>query len=153
MKATKSYGDIVNLLESLEGKIETEIEKFQEECSKKYTLDITREIIQYAIDYLKMKINLIMNDIIKDFNWYTVVIDATEIHLNMYEIEALLRQVKRKIQDNIPKDPDIEDLQIILKKYLRKVICRIPTKWTEPVALQFLQQFETMLNQLGIIVD
>ena len=152
LTATREYGDIVNLLESLEEKIEAEIEKFQVEFTQKFSLEATHDILQYATDFVKMKVILAIKDIIKDFNWFSVVFDCTEINLNMYEVEALLRQVKRQMKDTIPQDQTIEDIQVTMKKYLRKVICKIPTKWTEPVVLEFLKQFKSTLDQLGISV-
>ena len=56
------------------------------------------------------------------------------------------------MKDTIPQDPTIEDIQVTLKKYLRKVIVKIPTKWTEPVVLEFLEQFKSTLDKLGISV-
>ena len=152
LHATREFGDIVNLLESLEEKIEAEIEKFQVDFTQKFSLETTHDILQYATDFVKMKVNLVIKDTIKDFNWFSVVVDCTEINLNMYEIEALLQQVKRQMKDTIPQDPTVEDMQITLKKYLRKVICKIPTKWTEPIVLEFLKQFKNTLEQLGISV-
>ena len=153
LHATKQYGDIIILLEALEEKINTEIETFQQEFSKKYSVEITRDIMQYISDFLRVKINLIIRESIKEFSWYNIIIDCTEINLNLYEIEAILSRVRLQMKDIIPEDPAVGDLKIILKKYFRKVICQIPTRWTESVVLKFLKQFEETLNQLGITID
>jgi hypothetical protein len=70
----------------------------------------------------------------------------------MNEIEAIISRVTREMKDALPAESSPEDIQVYLKKYVRKVLCKIPTKWTTPVALQFLKRFEETLNQLGIIV-
>lgn len=151
LNATKEYSDIIKVLESLDEKIDTEIEKFREDFTQKYSLEITRDILQYATDFLKMKFHLLLKDTIKDFSWFNVIIDCTAINLNMNEIEAILSQVQLKMKDSIPKES--EDFQIILKKYLRKVICKFPTKWTEPVVQKFLKKVAETLTQLGIVID
>ncbi|MHA1129217.1 MAG: hypothetical protein ACTSRC_05925 [Candidatus Helarchaeota archaeon] len=153
LKTTKEFNVIVNLLESLEENIEKELAKFQQDFSQKYSLDITRDILQYATDFIKMKIIFLVKDCLKEFSWYTIVIDCTEIPLNMMEMEALLRRVQRTIKDKIPQDPTVEDMQIIIKKYLRKVICKIPTKWTIPVVSEFLEIFQENLRQMGIVTN
>ena len=58
LNATKEYSDIIKVLESLDEKIDTEIEKFREDFTQKYSLEITRDILQYATDFLKMKFHL-----------------------------------------------------------------------------------------------
>ncbi len=150
LKASKTYGEIVNLLDSLEEKIEAELKNFQQEFTQKYKLAITQEIMQYATDFLKLKMNLTIKDVIKDFNWFTIILDCSEINFGMSEIEGLIRRVNRKMKEAIPKEAGTDEVQIILKKYLRRVICKIPSSWTQPVALDFLKQFEATLIQLGI---
>ena len=149
LKATKEYGEIVSLLEEMKRKIETEIDKFQEE-SDKFSLEMTKEIIQYVTDFVKLKFNYILNDLIKQFDWFNIFIDCTDIDLNMNEIEALLRSINSQMKSELPEGAEPE-IQIILKKYLRRALCKIPTKWTEPVILRFIKQFEETLEQLGVI--
>ncbi|NVM54851.1 MAG: hypothetical protein HWN66_14200 [Candidatus Helarchaeota archaeon] len=153
LKVTREYSEIIDLLETLEENIESEIGLMQEEFKQKYSLDITHEILQYATDLVKMRTTFLIKDMIKDFDWFNIIIDSTEIDLNMNEIEALISRVSRQIKDSIPKDADPEDIQVILKKYLRKIICRIPSKWTESVVQIFLKQFEETLNQLGVTIS
>ncbi len=152
LKVTKEYSEIVNVLKSLEQIIETEIRVMQDEFKNKYSLEITKEILQYATDLIKMKVNILLKDTIEEFNWFNVIIDCTEIDLNMNEVEALIRRVSRQIKDSIPKEASHEDIQIVIKKYLRKLICKIPSQWTKPVVQQFINQFEKTLNQLGVII-
>ena len=152
LKATKEFGAIVELLESMEEQIETEISKFQEEYAQKYKLDITHDILNYATDYLKLKFTSIIKDALKNFDWFTIFIDCTEIDLNMNEIEAILSQTSRDLKDSIPDGSSSDDIQIILKKYLRKVICKVPTKWKTSIIQELLKRFEDSLNQLGVVV-
>ncbi len=153
LNTTKEFSVMVTLLESLEENIELEIDKFREEFTQKYSLDITRDILQYATDYIRTKVLLLVKDCLKEFNFYTVVFDCTEISLNMMEMEALLRRVQHTIAEKIPEDPAIDDMQIIIKKYLRKVICKLPTKWTKPVISDFLTVFKENLKQMGIVTS
>ena len=153
LKVTREYGDIVNLLEKLEETLATEIGLMQEEFKERYSLDLTKEILLYATDLVKMKINFLFKDAIKDFDWFTIIIDCTEIDLNMNEIEALMSRVSRQMKSSLPDGAEPEDLEIIIKKYLRKLICRIPSKWTKPVVEQFLKRFEETLNQLGVVIS
>jgi hypothetical protein len=153
LNTTKEFSVMVTLLESLEENIELELDKFQEEFTQKYSLDITRDILQYATDYIRTKVLLLVKDCLKEFNFYTIVFDCTEITLNMMEMEALLRRVQHTIADKIPEDPAIDDMQIIIKKYLRKVICKLPTKWTTPVVSEFLTVFKENLKQMGIVAS
>jgi hypothetical protein len=150
LKATKTYSEIVTLLDSLEARFEAEIKNFQQEFTQKYKLAITQEIMQYTTDFLKMKFNLTIKDITKDFNWFTIILDCSEMNLGMSEIEALIRRVNRKMKDVIPKEAETDEVQIILKKFLRRVICKIPSTWTQPIALNFVKQFGETLAQLGI---
>ena len=150
LKASRTYGEILTLLDSLEERMGAEIKNFQQEFTKKYKLAITQEIMQYTTDFLKMKLNLTIKDLTKDFNWYTIVLDCSEISLGMSELEALIRRVNRKMKDAIPKDAGTDEVQIILKKFLRRVILKIPSNWTKPVALDFVKQFGETLAQLGI---
>jgi hypothetical protein len=150
LKATKTYGEIVTLLDSLEERMNAEIKNFEQEFTKKYKLAITKDIMQYITDFLKIKLNLTIKDLIKDFNWFTIVLDCSEINLSMSEIEALIRRVNRKMQDAIPKEAGTDEVQIILKKYLRRVIYKIPSNWTQPVVLDLIKQFGETLAQLGI---
>lgn len=153
LKASKTYSEIVTLLDSLEEKFDAEIKNFQQEFTQKYKLAITQEIMQYTTEFLKMKLNLTIKDVTKDFNWFTIILDCSEINLGMSEIEALIRRVNRKIKDAIPKEAGTDEVQIILKKFLRRVICKIPTNWTQPVALDFVKQFSETLAQLGIEIS
>jgi len=150
LRAYKNYSEIVNLLESLKDRLETEFENFQEEFTQKYNLEITQELMQTINEFIKLKIDFIFKNFIKDFNWLNVIVDCSEIDLNMNEIEALLRRINREMKDMIPENAEPREVQIILKKYLRRVICRIPTNWTQPVVNEFLRQFLETLNQLGI---
>lgn len=150
LKATKTYGEIVTLLDSLEEKMNAEIKNFEQEFTKKHKLAITKDIMHYTTDFLKMKLNFTIKDIIKDFNWYTIILDCSEINLSMSEIEALLRRVNRKMRDVIPKEAGPDEVQIIIKKFLRRVIYKIPSNWTQPVVLDLIKQFGETLAQLGI---
>ena len=150
LKATKTYGEIVTLLDSLEERIGAEINNFQQEFTKKYKLAITQEIMQYTTDFFKMKLNSTIKDLTKDFNWFTIILDCSEINLGMSEIEALISRVNRNMKDAIPKDAGTDEVQITLKKFLRRVILKIPSNWTKPVALDFVKQFGETVAQLGI---
>lgn len=150
LKAYKSYSEIVNLLDSIKERLETEFENFQEEFTQKYNLEISPELMQALTEFIKLKLDFTFKNFIKDFNWFNVIVDCSEIDLNMNEIEPLLRRVNREMKAMIPEDAEPREVQIILKKYLRRVICRIPTSWTQPVVLDFLKQFLDTLNQLGI---
>ncbi len=153
LKVTKEYSEIVNLLETLEKNIDTEIDVMQEESKTTFSLDITKEIVQYATDLVKMKISIFFKDAIQDFDRFTIILDCSEVELNMSEVEAIIRRVARQMKNNIPEGADPENIQIELKKYLRKLICRIPSKWTKPVVQKFLTRFEETLSQLGVIVS
>ncbi|NVM28666.1 MAG: hypothetical protein HWN65_07475 [Candidatus Helarchaeota archaeon] len=153
LKVTREYSDIVNLLEALEQNLETEIGIMQDEFGKKYSLDITKEILLYATNLVKMKLSFLLKDTLEEFKWFNIIIDCTEIDLNMNEVEALIRRVGRQMKDSIPEDSDPEAIQIIIKKYLRKLICKVPSKWTKPVVEEFLKQFEDTLSQLGVIIE
>ncbi|HUX99331.1 MAG TPA: hypothetical protein VMV49_07220 [Candidatus Deferrimicrobium sp.] len=153
LKATKEYGAIRNLLESIEEQIENEIGKLRKEISEKYKLDIIKKILNFATDVVRSKINLIIKDAISNFDWFNIYIDCAEIDLNMNEIEAIISRVSREMKDIIPNESAPEDIEIILKKYIRKVICKVPTKWTTPVVLQFLKRFEEALNQLSVVIS
>lgn len=153
LKVTREFGDIVNLLEKLEETLETEIGLMQEEFKQRYSLDFTKEILLYSTDLVRMKIVFLFKDAVKDFERFTIILDCTEIDLNMNEIEALMSRVSRQIKDSLPKGAEPEDLEIIIKKYLRKLICRIPSKWTKPVVELFLKRFEETVNQLGVVIS
>jgi len=150
LKAYKNYSEIVNLLESLKDRLETEFENFQEEFTQRYNLEVTPELMQNLTELIKLKLGFTFDNITKDFNWFNVIVDCSEIDFNMSEIEALIRRINREMKDQIPEDAEPHEVQIILKKYLRRVICRIPTSWTQPVATEFLRQFTDTLGQLGI---
>jgi hypothetical protein len=150
IKAYKNYSEIVNLLDSIKERLETEFENFQEEFTQKYNLEITPELMQALTEFIKLKLDFTFKNFIKDFNWLNIIVDCSDIDFNMNEIEALLRRVNREMKDRIPEEAEPREVQIILKKYLRRVICRIPTSWTQPVVSDFLKQFLDTLNQLGI---
>ncbi|MHA1267576.1 MAG: hypothetical protein ACTSRS_20235 [Candidatus Helarchaeota archaeon] len=153
LKVTKEYSEIVNLLDSLQSIIETEVAVMKEEVDQKYSLDITKEIFNYAADLIQMKISILLQDAKKDFEQFTILIDGTEVDLNVNEIEALMRRVARQIKDKLPAGADPDELQIQTKQYLRKLICKIPSRWTLPVIQQFLGKFNDSMTQLGVLVE
>lgn len=153
LKVTKEFSDIVNLLETLGGTIATEIDIMQEEFKQKYSLDITQEILEFATELVRMKISILFKDALHEYDRFTILLDCTEIDLNMNELEAIIRRVVRQMQDQLPPDTGPEKVQIELKKYLRKLICKIPSRWTKPVVQLFLSRFEDTLSQLGVIVS
>ena len=65
IKAYKNYSEIVNLLDSIKERLETEFENFQEEFTQKYNLEITPELMQALTEFIKLKLDFTF----KNFCW------------------------------------------------------------------------------------
>lgn len=153
LKVTKEYSEILGLLEKLETSIHTELAVMRDEFKTKYSLDITRNILDYATDLIQMKLKILFTDAIKEFDCFTILMDCTETDLNLNEIEAIMRRVARQMRDSLPPEAAPEDIEVEIKQYLRTLIIRIPSRWTKPLIELFLQRFEATLVQLGVIIQ
>ena len=141
LKLTKETSEVIKIIKSISDEIKIRFAQINNDSSENFNMDVIKNAAKYSLDSALLNINEVIRDELEKLKWVDFVIDCGEIETDIKEIEDILQQSRKNINDELK---NVEDFLPI--EYVKERLSSIDRNKMSEEADRALESFKKALK-------